>query len=388
MKIPVEFESIRPFSDEEIPQVITNIINDKDFRKAVKTGIKWRPFWAIRLAVNRFKSCHEIQTKLCNPYLKKLLDKYSDGLSFNFDALKNIEENCLYISNHRDIILDSAFLSLILMENNKRSVEIAIGDNLLIRPWIENFVRLNRSFIVKRSLPPLELLESSKTLSKYINFVINEKKNPIWMAQREGRAKDSNDRTQIGVLKMLAMSGDGDIIDRLINLNIVPLSISYEYDPCDYLKAQEFQEKRDNPDFIKTPEDDLLNMSTGLLGYKGKIHYHATEPINNALLKLDRNQPRNRLLSQIAEIIDSNIFAGYKLYPNNYIAYNMLHSDDLQQRACYTISDKEKFKEYLEKQLMKVTIENPDWNFLRKKILEMYANPLVNRQLIGIYGIK
>lgn len=388
MKIPSEFDSIRPFQDEEVPHVVRSLLKDKVLRKAVKSGIKWLPFWAISLAAKRFKSCHDVQMKICYPYLKKLVKKFSDGLSFNFDSLNNIEENRLYISNHRDIVLDSGLLSLILMDNNKLSVEIAIGDNLLIRPWIKNFLRLNRCFIVKRSLSPFELLESSKTLSNYIRFTINEKKNPVWIAQREGRAKDSNDRTQVGVLKMLAMSGEGDIIERLLSLNIVPLSISYEYDPCDYLKAQEFQEKRDNPNFIKSPESDLLNMKTGIFGYKGRIHYHTAAPINKALQELDRNQPKNKIISQVAEIIDLHIFAGYNLYPNNYIAYNMLHSDELQQATNYTIADQNKFNEYLEKQLMKVTIENPDWNFLREKILEMYANPLANKQFAGMHSIE
>jgi hypothetical protein len=184
------------------------------------------------------------------------------------------------------------------------------------------------------------------------------------------------------------MSGEGDIIERLLSLNIVPLSISYEYDPCDYLKAQEFQEKRDNPNFIKSPESDLLNMKTGIFGYKGRIHYHTAAPINKALQELDRNQPKNKIISQVAEIIDLHIFAGYNLYPNNYIAYNMLHSDELQQATNYTIADQNKFNEYLEKQLMKVTIENPDWNFLREKILEMYANPLANKQFAGMHSIE
>lgn len=201
------------------------------------------------------------------------------------------------------------------MEQGLDTVEIAIGDNLLIYPWIKKLVRINKCFTVQRALTMRQMLESSIRMSRYMHYTIAEKKQSIWIAQREGRAKDSNDVTQDSVLKMLSMGGDGDIITNLQELNIVPLSISYEYDPCDFLKAQEFQLKRDIPDFKKTTDDDLLNMQTGLLGYKGRVCFRMASCINEDLAKLDRTLPKPELFVAISALIDKRIHANYRILP-------------------------------------------------------------------------
>jgi hypothetical protein len=279
--------------------------------------------------------------------------------------------------------LDSAFLDYILILSGKKSVEIAIGNNLLIHPWIETLVRLNRSFIVNRSATATELLESSRQLSRYIRFVIEEKKSPVWLAQREGRAKDSDDRTQKSVLKMLAMSGPDDmsLSERLQSLHICPLTISYEYDPCDWLKAAEFQLKRDNPDYVKSRQADLDNMKTGIYGFKGHLHYQVSAPIDNEIAALDSSLPRNQFLDNVAQIIDRHIFEGYRIYPCNRIALDMLRGDNAES-AHYTEGQKEEFRKYLDGQLSRIDIPNPDWEFLRERILTMYANPLINQKSI------
>jgi hypothetical protein len=255
--------------------------------------------------------------------------------------------------------------------------QVAIGDNLLIHPWIETVVRLNNSFIVKRNVSVRQTLEVSKVLSAYIRHTINETKESIWIAQREGRAKDSDDKTQASVLKMLNISGEGDIVQNLMDLNIFPVAISYEYDPCDYLKAKEFQQKRDNPDFVKSQRDDLFSMETGILNNKGRVHFTLTESINPLLEKLDRNMDKNELYAKIASIIDKEIYKHYRFYPSNYIAYDMLYETD-RFASGYGEKDKVKFQEYLQNQLDKIILENKDEDFLRKKILEMYSNPLKN----------
>ena len=187
---------------------------------------------------------------------------------------------------------------MLLVERGLDTVEIAIGDNLLIYPWIKKLVRVNKSFIVQRALTMRQMLESSARMSRYMHYTIGEKHQSIWIAQREGRAKDSDDRTQESVLKMLAMGGERDIIDSLTEMNIVPLSISYEYDPCDFLKAKEFQLKRDMPDYHKTTADDLLNMQTGLLGYKGHVHFQPAPCINDKLAQLDHSLPKQELFTR------------------------------------------------------------------------------------------
>ena len=221
-------------------------------------------------------------------------------------------------------------------------------------------------------------MRASIQLSEYMHYVINQKNDNVWIAQREGRAKDSNDRTQIAILKMMTLGGEGSIIDRLLQLHLVPLAISYEYDPCDYLKAREFQLKRDIEGWKKTAEDDVLSMKTGILGWKGKIHYHCAPCIDDYLRSLPADMPKNALYETIATYIDQEIHRNYRLYPNNYIALDMLN-DTSSFADHYTAEDKATFEKYLEGQLAKITdVENKDEDFLKERILTMYANPTIN----------
>lgn len=380
MNIPAEFENMRSFQDSEVRGAIKTLLNDPSFVKIVRKMVKGVPIWALKLYTMRFNTVNGFQTGMIYPILKKILRTATTGFSADFDALPKGREDFIYLSNHRDIVLDSAFLDYVLLLDNKYSVEIGIGNNLLIHPWIETLVRLNRSFVVNRSATAAELLESSQQLSRYIRFVIEDQKRPVWLAQREGRAKDSNDRTQKSVLKMLTMSGPDDmsISQRLQSLHICPLTISYEYDPCDWLKAAEFQMKRDNPGFKKSKQDDLINMKTGIWGYKGHMHYQVAQPIDNEIAALDESVPRNQFLDQVAAIIDKHIFKGYRIYPCNRIALDMLNGDN-SQSAYYTEQDKKEFQEYLDGQLGKIKIPNPDWEYLKERILTMYANPLINQ---------
>lgn len=210
-----------------------------------------------------------------------------------------------------------------------------------------------------------------------MHYTIAQKKQSIWIAQREGRAKDSNDLTQDSILKMLAIGGEGDIIDRLMEMNIAPLAISYEYDSCDFLKAWEFQLKRDMPDYKKTTADDLRSMQTGLFGFKGAVHFQAGACINDELERMDRSLPKPELFSRISAMIDWRIHSNYRIYPNNYVAYDLLEGNE--NFSChYTADDKQCFLTYLEQQLERIEIPNKDMGFLREKMLLMYANPLKN----------
>ena len=379
MEIPAEFEKMRSLEDDEVRGAVLTLLNDPAFVKIVKGIVKGVPIWVHKLYTKRFKTVNSFQMGMIYPFLVRILKKGCTGFSKDFDALPQGREDFIYLSNHRDIVLDSAFLDYILLPEGKKSVEIGIGNNLLIHPWIETLVRLNRSFIVNRSATAAELLESSRQLSRYIRFVIEQKKAPVWLAQREGRAKDSDDRTQKSVLKMLAMSGPDDmpLSERLQSLHICPLTISYEYDPCDWLKATEFQLKRDNPDFTKSEQDDLDNMKTGIFGFKGHMHYQVSAPIDSEIASLDSSVPRNQFLDQVAQIIDRHIFKGYRIYPCNRIALDMLRGDNAQA-AYYSEADKKAFQTYLDGQLAKIDIPNPDWDFLKERILTMYANPLIN----------
>lgn len=381
--IPAEFERMRSLEDDEVRGAVLSLLDDPAFRKVVKSVVKGVPIWVHKLYTRRFKTVNSFQLGMICPFLIRILKNATTGFTNDFSALPDGRQDFIFLSNHRDIVLDSAFLDYILILSGKKSVEIAIGNNLLIHPWIETLVRLNRSFIVNRSATATELLESSRQLSRYIRFVIEEKKSPVWLAQREGRAKDSDDRTQKSVLKMLAMSGPDDmsLSERLQSLHICPLTISYEYDPCDWLKAAEFQLKRDNPDYVKSRQADLDNMKTGIYGFKGHLHYQVSAPIDNEIAALDSTLPRNQFLDNVAQIIDRHIFEGYRIYPCNRIALDMLRGDNAES-AHYTEGQKEEFRKYLDGQLSRIDIPNPDWEFLRERILTMYANPLINQKSI------
>ena len=377
-----EFDEIRPYNDDEVRQVLQELLHDRQFATLLKGFAPWMPRWLrnglLRASFIGIDSTMGFQLRFMKPVVKYILRKCSSGYSFGHSCINNGEERYTFISNHRDIVLDSAILDVMLYENHfPTTCEIAIGDNLLIYPWIKKLVKLNKAFTVRRGLSPRELLESSRLMSRYMHYAIGVKRQNIWIAQREGRAKDSNDQTQESVLKMLAMGGDGSPTERLRELNIVPLTISYEYDPCDYLKAQEFQMKRDNPAYKKSKQDDLQNMKVGILGRKGHIHYEAAPCINTWLDELSE-LPRTELFAEIARRMDKQIHAGYRLYPGNYVAADLL-TGGKDYSSHYTNAQKEAFEEYLKGRIALVQVENKDEGFLRERLLTMYANPVFNK---------
>ena len=372
------FEDIRPLNQDEVQAAIEELLASEEFRHAlryVKPDLDWDQLSA---AMRACKTKEQFKSTLAYDAVMTVAKKTTFSLTISGRSrLPEGKPACTFISNHRDIVLDASFLNVMLYDVGYGMTQVAIGDNLLIRPWIKTFVRLNNSFIVKRGVSVRQMLEVSDTLSAYINHTIKDTKESIWIAHREGRAKDSNDQTQPSVLKMLCMAGGKDIIGNLKSLNLVPVAISYEFDPCDYLKAQEFQLKRDNPEYHKTQRDDLLNMETGILNNKGRVHFTISKLINEQLDQLDPNMNRNELFAAVASIIDKEIYRHYRFYPNNYVAYDLL-SGTRRFSDHYGLKDKKAFEEYLQKQLDKIVIPNKDENFLRKKILEMYANPLKN----------
>ena len=369
-----DFDDIRPYMAEELDDVFDKLLNDPEFRHIAGNIFSGVPISQIEDLVWGCSTNESFQQKLIYPFLKQLLSVHSKGLHADYSSL-NHDMNYTFISNHRDIVLDPALLDVSLLENDFNTVEIAIGDNLLIRPWIKDLVRINKSFIVKRSLNMREMLLASAKLSKYMHFAINEKHEHLWIAQREGRAKDGNDQTQESVLKMMSMGGD------LRELNIVPLSISYEYDPCDYLKASEMQQKRDIEGFKKSQQDDLDNMKTGIFGKKGRIHYKAGRCINDYLDSLPSDMPKTEYFKAVASYIDQEIYNNYEPYAIHYVALDK-HLGEKRYSDRYSKSDEEKFEAYVEGQLKKVSIANADFAFLRSKIYEMYANPMLNREKV------
>ena len=377
MKIPSEFDEIRPYEPEELPAAYERLLSNPQFQTVMAYIMPGVPFDVIAAKMRSCKTNLEFQKAFCYPFLESLLSKASKGCDIDISAI-DCTNRYTFISNHRDIVLDSALLAKLLIDAGfTTTCEIAIGDNLLFIPWVNDLVRINKSFKVERKLQRSEKLRSSKRLAEYMHFAIKEKNENLWIAQREGRCKDSDDRTQDAVLKMMTLGGDGTFIDRLLQLHLVPLSISYEFDPCDFLKAREAQCKRDISDWKKSPNDDMESMKTGIFGYKGHIHYQCAACIDDFLRQIDTTQPKSDLFHSIAEHIDDAIHKNYRLYPCNYIALDMLHGTT-EYTSHYTVEDKAFFKQYLAGQLAKIDIQNRDEDYLKQCMLTMYANPAIN----------
>lgn len=372
-----KFDDIAPLYDHEVKQAIQDILVDPGFQHAVKYiihDINWDEFSA---EMSSYETKEQFQTRMIYPVIKALGMRVSS--SMKLDKWETIDRSVehLFLSNHRDIVLDAGLLNILRHEKGFKTTEIAIGDNLLIHPWIDKLVRLNKSFIVRRGLSIRERLIASKHLSEYIHYAIAEKNESVWIAQREGRAKNSDDRTQDSLLKMLALyPEDKPFLESLKELNLIPLSISYEYDPCDYLKAKEFQQKRDNPDFKKTQRDDLLNMEIGILGQKGNVVFRFGNCINPELEKI--TEPDKRLQPELAaKIIDKEIHLNYEIFPCNYMAYDLFNKEN-RFKDKYTTQQLDDFKNYLDSQIKKIDLDYIDYDFVWDKMLEMYSNTLKN----------
>lgn len=373
------FDAIRPFEPEELPEVFERLLGNAQFAQVVAYVFKDVPFDMLAQKMRACKTNLEFQVAFCYPFIKGLLQKASLGCDMNVDAI-DMEKRYTFVSNHRDIVLDSALLDVLLVDAGcKTTCEIAIGDNLLSLPWVKDLVRINKSFIVERSVSLRQMLLSSKRLSDYIHLVIAQKHDNVWIAQREGRAKDSNDRTQESIIKMMVMGGEGSLVERLKGLHIVPLAISYEYDPCDFLKAQEFQLKRDIADWKKGPMDDVVSMQTGIMGYKGHIHYDAAPCIDAWLDTLDPDMPKADFFKAVATHIDEEVFRRYRLYPSNYVALDELEGTTAHADR-YTAEQKAQFDGYIAQQMAKIQLPDKDEAFLRERLLTMYANPARNQE--------
>lgn len=385
--IPEEFKDIRPYNDDEVRGAIDSLLHDRQFSHILKGFVPFLPLGIsrgiLRLATVGIHSTLGFQVRFMKPVVKYVLRRCSTGQSFSYQGIAPGPERYTFISNHRDIVLDSAILDVMLHDNKfPTTCEIAIGDNLLIYPWIRTLVRLNKAFIVQRSLSMREMLRASQIMSRYMHYAVTQKRENIWIAQREGRAKDSDDRTQDSVLKMLAMGNEGSVIDSLKEMNLVPLALSYEYDPCDYLKAMEFQQKRDVKGFKKRKSDDLKNMKTGIFGEKGHIHFEAAPCINTWLDSLDPEMPKTEIVPAIAQHIDQEIHRSYRLYPSNLAAADLLKGTS----SYSTAGQREEFEKYLAQRItlaseaLQAEGVTPDTAFLRERILTMYANPVFNQE--------
>lgn len=383
-----EFADIAPYDDRQFHARLERLSREPGFEHAVRFIMPGVDFEDFRRNLLQVRDQHDFQTRIMGGFLMHLEKMTTSGVSA--DGAENICDGRSYtfMSNHRDIVLDASFLNLCLLRFGKPLTQVAIGNNLLIYEWISDLVKLNRSFIVKRNVRPLEALNAARQLSAYIHFTINKKNESVWIAQREGRTKDSNDMTQESLVKMLGIAGEGNMVDHIAEINLLPVSISYEYDPNDYLKVREYLLKRRNPEYKKCQHDDLLSMETGLTGFKGRVHFHFGRCINEDLSRIPvdiRTQnsaaSRQTVTKSVCRIIDRTIHTGYHFYPINYIAFDWLEGSS-RFAGHYTDRDVDGFENYVAQQLAKVNVDDVTEDeavFMRRTLLSMYANPVRNQ---------
>lgn len=375
-----KFKDIAPYPDSVFPDKIRALVSEPGFEHAVRwvlPNIDYNEFAANLLKVDNGDT---FQHKIMWPFLEMLAEKTTDGITCS--GLTHIGRHNAYtfITNHRDIVLDTSFLNLCLLRDGLPTTEVAIGDNLLIYKWIDDLVRLNKSFIVKRDLPRARALEAAQELSAYIHYAITEKNQSVWIAERQGRSKDSNDLAQDSLIKMLGLAGGGEFLDNIMQINLLPVSISYEYDPNDYLKAREFLLRRNDPEFKKSQRDDLFAMETGLLQPKGQVHFEFCEPLNPKLNGIDHALDKGAIAREICLLIDHAIHKGYKIFPINYIAFDQLYRTS-QFADKYTSGEVLDFNNYINSQIDKVDVPeltSEEHDYLYEMMLTMYANPLKN----------
>lgn len=380
--VPQEFADIAPYDDSQFHEKMQWLLKQPDFDRALRYVMSESEYEQLKAALLTVDNQSDFQTHIMGRFLEMLVKRTSAGLSC--DGTENIDsdKNYTFITNHRDIVLDASFLNLNFIRNNLPVTQVAIGNNLLIYDWITDLVKLNRSFIVKRDNSVRNALAAARQLSGYIHYVINQRHESVWIAQREGRAKDSNDITQESLIKMMALEPSKSTKENLLSVNLTPVSISYEYDPNDYLKAREFLLRRRDPDFKKSQHDDLFSMETGILKYKGRIHMHIGKCLNPLIADIDGDN-RLDVVRHTCTLIDRSIHCGYMIFPCNYIAFDEAeHTSRFANH--YTADDVEQFSTYINRQLDRVDIPDvtPDEReFMRSMMLDMYANPLRNQLL-------
>jgi 1-acyl-sn-glycerol-3-phosphate acyltransferase len=369
-----KFDAIRPFYDTEINEALHNVVNHPMMKAMMNFTF---PELEDEVWKDQLKKTHSIRDFQCNfiyNTIQKVLERSSEGLTTSgFDKLEK-NTSYLFISNHRDILLDTTLLNVSLFEHGLVMTASAIGDNLVKKAFLSTLAKLNRNFLVLRGLTPREMLQSSKLLAEYMGQLLLRENRSVWIAQREGRTKDGNDETNPGVLKMIGMASDeANLMDYFKKLKIVPVSISYEYDPTDVLKMPQLMAEANNEIYIKEKNEDFMTILSGIMGTKKRIHISVGDVLDTEIDKIvAENDNANKQVQALAQVIDDSILKNYQLWPTNFIAYDILNETDRFSHL-YKENEKSLFERRLE---MRIGSDNP---VTRQGFLSMYANPVVNK---------
>lgn len=374
MTLNSEYDSIRPYEGNEIIEAVERVKNSQEFLHIFSqlSGIDSQILVAQLTGI---ETRHDFHQKVWGPIVDFVLKKSSQGVTYS--GLEELDKNQSYtfISNHRDIILDCAILNYLLQNNGHKNCRTAVGDNLLVKQWVEDMMKLASSFIIERSVSVREMLKSSMLRSKYMRETIIEGENSIWIAEREGRTKNGDDRCQPALLKMLDMSGTKDFAESFSQMNPVVVSLSYEWEPCDALKIQENYLKK-HATYQKTKELDMLAMVTGMQQPKGRIHYSFSPITQEELQEIGKIENKGERINALAQLYDKKQHATFKLWPNNYIAFDLLNGET-RYAENYTTQQKEEFIGNMEYKLSKL---EGDKDELRTMFLEIYATPVKNAE--------
>jgi hypothetical protein len=369
------FDLLRPYFDSESKEVMERIAQYETYHKAMAFIFPTMSKEEIIKKALDTKSPYEFQTGYMRHAIWSIVNQSANGLTWSGIDKLDKDKSYLFIANHRDILLDSAILQIILDKEEFETSEITFGSNLMDNGFITDFGRMNRMFAVKREGTVKELYEISRQLSAYIRHTIIDKNTSVWIAQRNGRTKDGNDLTQTGLLKMLNLSNNKDFKTSITELNIVPLTISFEYEPCDKLKVQELYLSSLHSKYLKAPGEDLTNILTGIKQPKGKIHLAFGTPIKKELDELDNISNENEKIKLLTSIIDKQIHQNYKLNAVNYIAYDIINQTNLFQNS-YTEAEKQEFIDYTNQQISEIIGEE---DILRNLFIKMYSMPVENK---------
>lgn len=367
-----DFSDIEPYRDDQVRPILQNLSHDPSFQEVMSYVYPDLSIDQVNEQLSNVHTIDDFQSKVAYVVMRRIIDHTTDDISIDGLDLISRTKKHLFISNHRDIILDSALFNVLLFENGIETTETAIGDNLLTHPTVKALTKLNKNFTVSRDLAGRALYMASLKLSNYIKNTIVEGRSSIWISQREGRAKDGNDMTQPGLLKMLSLAELGNMEQTIEQLNILTLSISYEYDPCDLYKVSELIARMEDKPYVKAPDEDKQSIVKGITGKKGRVHFHVGPGPSITENQLD--DEGNKLLQQVATGIDHSIYSGYKLWPNNYVALDLLNKEKKYLNINYTLDDKEEFLNYI----YSVESSLRNINHALEILIQKYAYPLQN----------
>lgn len=368
------FDPIRPYYLDELPAALDRIISNDQFNKLMNFLFPKEEHELLINKIREAKNTHEFQLGFMLPVIRSILNKTADDSTV--EGINNVltDKGQVFIANHRDILLDSSILALHLATHGFETCKITWGSNLMISPFVVDIGKANRMITVFREGSPKEMLKNSQLLSAYIRQSVTEKNQTVWIAQKKGRSKDGTDTTDVSVLKMLSLTGAGGVINSLSEINLTPVTISYEWEPCDNMKVRELL-MSEGAEYVKEENEDLLSIIGGVVSQKGRIHMHIGEPLTKLFKNINTNQRPNDILKDIAHLVDEQMHHNYRLWPSNYYAYDLL-TNSSKHAAEYGPDTKEKFNARLDKTIQSITGNE---SRIRELFLKLYANPVINK---------